>query len=289
MVARVLLDPGQPAWIEEPGYLGARNALLGAGAKLIPVPVDAEGLNVDAGIRRARKARLAYISPSHQYPLGVTMTLARRLQMLAWAGRSDAWILEDDYDSEFRHSSRPIAALQGLDKDARVIYLGTLSKVLFPSLRLAYLVVPVSLIAAMTSAMATADYCAPLVNQAVLADFIAEGHFARHIRRMRQLYKHRQAVLVGAVQKELRGLLELKPSDCGMHAVAWLPRGVDDKRVARNLGELGVGAPAVSSYCLERCPRGGLVLGFGNLAPEEIPGAVRLLKKGLRASFRQRG
>ena len=211
LAARLLLDPGDSAWIEDPGYRGARGALIGAGAKLIPVPVDAEGLDVDAGRARGPEARLLYVTPSHQYPLGVTMSLARRLALLEWASQSGAWILEDDYASQYRYSGRPLACLQGLDTRARVIYVGTFSKVLFPSLRLGYLVVPPDLVKAFVAARALADWHSPLVEQAALADFIVEGHFERHVRRMRRLYAERQGFLVEAAARHLEGLVKDEP------------------------------------------------------------------------------
>ncbi|MDQ3316832.1 MAG: PLP-dependent aminotransferase family protein [Actinomycetota bacterium] len=209
LCARVLLDPGDTAWVEEPGYRGARAALLGAGATL--VPVHSEGLNVAAGTGLAPGARLACVTPSHQYPLGVTMSLARRLELLRWAGRASAWVLEDDYDSEYRYSGRPLEALQGLDTEGRVIYVGTFSKVLFPSLRLGYLVVPPDLVDAFTAARELSDRQAPALDQAVLARFMAGGHFARHVRRMRSLYAERQAILVEEAGRHLPELLDVPP------------------------------------------------------------------------------
>ncbi|MBX0326142.1 PLP-dependent aminotransferase family protein, partial [Oscillochloris sp. ZM17-4] len=212
LAARVLLDPGDEAWIEDPGYMGARGALLAAGARLAPVPVDAEGLDVAAGARLAPQSRLAYITPSHQFPLGVTMSLPRRLALLAWARAAGAWVIEDDYDSEYRYAGRPLAALQGLDGDGRVIYLGTFSKVLFPALRLGYMVVPPDLVPAFVAARALADRHSPGIEQAIVADFLAEGHFARHLRRTRARYAARQAALVEAA-RPLAGRLDVAPAE----------------------------------------------------------------------------
>lgn len=185
--ARVLLDPGNRVWVEEPGYRLAWHVLRMAGCELVPVPVDEEGLDVSAGIKRYRKARAAYVTPSHQFPLGVTMSASRRIKLLDWAQSTGSWIIEDDYDSEYRYTGRPLAALQGLDRDARVIYVGTFSKVLFPALRLAYLVVPADMVDAFTTMRLMVSRHPPLLEQYVLAAFIAEGHFARHIRRMRRI------------------------------------------------------------------------------------------------------
>jgi GntR family transcriptional regulator/MocR family aminotransferase len=283
IMARLLLDPGDHVWIEDPGYLGARGALVGAGARVSPVPVDGEGLMVSAGIARQPHARMVYVTPSHQFPLGVTMSLARRLALLEWVKRSSAWVIEDDYDSEFRYSGRPIASLQGLDFTGRVIYLGTFSKVLFPSLRLGYLILPPELVEAFTNARALVDRHSPLIDQAVLADFIAEGHFARHIRRMRALYAHRHATFVEAAQKELAGLLEVEPQDAGMHLVGWLPEGVDDAAASRSAFEHGVEAPPLSAYALERKPMGGLLLGYTAMGTREIREGMRRLALALRA------
>ena len=282
IVSRLLLDPGDPVWIEDPGYLGARGALRGAGARLVPVPVDAEGLMVSAGLSREPSARMVYVTPSHQFPLGVTMSLARRLALLDWVRRSGAWIVEDDYDSEFRYAGRPIAALQGLDFTGRVIYLGTFSKVLFPSLRLGYLILPPDLVDACTAARALLDHHSPVIDQAVLADFIAEGYFARHVRRMRALYQHRHAIFIEQAREELVGLLEVEPQDAGMHLVGWLPEGVDDRAASLRAAEHGIECPPLSAYALEPLRRGGLLLGYTSTGAKEIREGLRKLAQSLR-------
>ena len=207
------------------------------------MPVDADGLDVEAGARLAPRARLAYVTPSHQYPLGVTMSLARRLALLEWARQARAWIIEDDYDSEYRYVGRPLSALQGLDTAGRVVYVGTLSKVLFPSLRLGYLVVPPSLVDVFAGARAIADRHAPLIAQAVLSDFIEDGHFARHIRRTRMLYAERQAALLDVAPRELAGRLDVPAAGAGMHLVGWLPPGIRDRAAAQAAARHGVMAP----------------------------------------------
>jgi GntR family transcriptional regulator/MocR family aminotransferase len=285
LAARVLLDPGDTAWMEEPGYPGARGALVAAGIRLAPIPVDAEGLDVRQGARRAASARLVYVTPSHQYPLGVTMSLPRRLALLQWASRSGAWILEDDYDSEYRYAGRPLAALQGLDTAGRVIYAGTFSKVLFPSLRLGYLIVPAELVDAFVAARALADRHAPSVPQAALADFIEGGHFARHIRRTRALYAERQAALVRAARRALGGLLEVGPAEAGMHLMGWLPEGVDDRAAARAAQAREIDAPPLSAYRARparRGTRGGLMLGYAAYTSREIEDACARLAPALR-------
>jgi len=273
----VLLDPGDTAWVEDPGYGGARGAFLAAGIRCAPVAVDAEGLSVTAGETSAPQARMAYVSPSHQYPLGVTMSLARRMALVAWARRRNAWIAEDDYDSEFRYAGRPLAALQGLDPAGRVIYIGTFSKVLFPALRLGYMVAPSGAVDAFAAARALADRHPPGPSQALVGEFLAEGHFARHIRRMRILYAERQAALLAAARREWTGLLEVAPADAGMHLVAWLPPGADDREASQRAAAAGVIAPALSGYCLSAVARPGLLLGYSSVNSRRIQeGAKRL-------------
>jgi GntR family transcriptional regulator/MocR family aminotransferase len=284
LAARVLLDPGDAAWVEDPGYAGARGALVAAGARIVPVPVDDEGLRVEDGVERAPDARLAYVSPSHQYPLGATMSLSRRLELLAWASRTGAWVLEDDYDSEYRYTGRPLAALQGLDAEGRVIYLGTFSKVLSPALRLGYLVVPPDLVDPFTAARELADRHSPAVDQAVLARFIAEGHFARHVRRTRVLYAARQAALLEAARLYLSGLLDVRPAEAGMHLVGWLHEGADDREAARRAAAQSVETTALSLYGVEPTQRGGLLLGYAAVGEAEIRTGALCLAAALRDS-----
>ena len=274
LAARVLLDPGDVAWIEEPGYLGARAALLAAGATLATVPVDRHGLDVAAGERRAPEARLAYVSPSHQFPLGVTLSATRRLELLRWARRARAWVLEDDYDSEYRYASRPLASLQGLDEDGRVVYIGTFSKTLFPGLRLGYVVAPAGTETAFRAARAAADGHSPSHEQAVLADFIGAGHFVRHVRRTRALYLERRDALQDAVSRRLGGVVELGLAEAGMHLLGWLPLGVDDARVSAALADAGVEAPPLSRYALRPLERGGLLLGYAGFSDRALRAAV---------------
>src|SRR5262249_18426828 len=217
LATRILIDPGDAVLVEEYCYSAVRAALLGAGARVVPVAVDDTGLDVSDSVANSANARMAYVTPSHQYPLGVTMNVSRRLALLDWANRSSAWILEDDYDSEYRYVARPLAALQGLDKSGRVIYIGTFSKVLFPALRIGYVVAPPDLVEAFTQARATLGWCCPVMDQVVLADFISEGHFTRHIRRMRSIYAERQAALIEALDREAGDLLEVNRADAGIH------------------------------------------------------------------------
>lgn len=283
LAARVLLDAGETAWVEDPGYLGTRAALTAAGVRVAPVPVDAEGLQVEAGMASAPEARLAYVTPSYQYPMGVTMSLGRRLQLLAWAAERDAWIVEDDYDSEYRYAGPPLAALQGLDTEGRVIYLGTFSKVLFPALRLGYLVVPPGLVEVFSTARSVADRQGSLLEQAVLTAFIQEGHFSRHVRRMRVLYQERQELLVAAVRRVLEGRLEVAPSDAGMHLLGRLPEGTDDAVVAARAVEAGLMIPPLSLYSLRYRPHPALVLGYPAFDEAAIHTGVRRLAQVLDA------
>jgi GntR family transcriptional regulator/MocR family aminotransferase len=276
IACRVLLDPGSRVWVEEPGYSGARDVLTMAGARLVPVPIDQEGLDVTAGIARSPRARAAYVTPSHQYPLGVTMSATRRLQLLDWAQRSGAWILEDDYDSEFRYGSQPFPALQGLDRDSRVLYIGTFSKVLFPALRLGYLVIPTDLVARFATVRETMDICPPALYQAALADFFTEGHFARHIRRMRLLYRERRAALVDALASEIGLSLEVLGDQAGMHLTVTLPPGSPDHRISEEAARQGLWAMPLSACYLGEA-RSGLVLGFGGTSVPEIVEGVRRL------------
>lgn len=282
LCARLLLDPGDEVWIEDPCYLGARAALSANGARTVPVPVDGEGLDVSAGEEKASGARLACVTPSHQYPSGATMSVGRRLALLEWSSRAGAWVLEDDYDGEFRYSGRPLPSLQGLDEEGRVLYLGTFSKSLFPALRLGYLVVPEDLVDAFANAKALSDRHTPAVEQAILAEFMAEAHFGRHLRRARKLYAERQAVLVEAAEKELAGLLEVRASDAGLHLVGHLGEQADDELASRRAAGVRIRAPSLSAHRLSAAGPPGLVLGYAAFEEQIIRRGVRRLAEVLR-------
>ena len=239
-------------------------------------------MDVAYGIRQHPGARLAYVTPSHQFPLGATLGLERRLALLKWARAQGTWVIEDDYDGEFRYSGRPLAALQGLDTAGRVIYLGTFSKVLFPSLRLGYMVVPGELVGPLVEARTNSDAHSPGLEQAVLADFIAEGHFTRHIRRMRLLYAQRQARFREALQLELPTGLEPLPDPAGMHLVIRLPEGVSDLDVMDRVRSAGVRLNCLSQFSLLPPRRGGLVLGYAAANDREMREGVRKLAAVLR-------
>ncbi len=280
--ARVLLDPGNTVWVEEPGYWLARNLLTGAGCRLAPVPVDEEGLDVATGVKLARAARVAYVTPSHQFPLGATMSLRRRLELLNWAQRSGSWIIEDDYDSEYRYESMPVASLQGLDSNSRVVYIGTFSKVLFPSLRLGYIVIPSDLVGRFVAVRYATDIFPPYLTQEAMADFMREGHFARHIRRTRLLYRERRTALVENLAREFGDRLEVHGAEAGMHLVVTLPERLNDTEVAVNAAAAGLWLWPLSTAYAAEPRRHGFILAFGSTTPAEMPGAVRRLRAALR-------
>jgi GntR family transcriptional regulator/MocR family aminotransferase len=281
LAAQVLVDPDDRVWMEEPGYLGARQAFVTVRAQLIPVRVDHDGMEVAEIIRRGGTARVVYVTPSHQYPMGTTMSATRRMLLLNWAARSGAWIIEDDYDSEYRFGTRPIASLQGLDTDARVIYVGTFSKVMFPALRLGYVVVPKDLVPAFSAARDAADIFSSTLYQAVMTDFIREGHFARHIRRMRMLYMDRRSTLIKAIRSQMGDLLEVIGDAAGMHLLALLPPGINDVKVSRHAAQRRISVMPLSSCCLEPPARGGLILGYGGVNPHQIYDGIRRLRMSL--------
>jgi GntR family transcriptional regulator/MocR family aminotransferase len=283
LVARTLLDPGDPAWVEDPGYSGARGALLAAGAKLVAVPIDEEGLDVDAGRQLCPEARLAIVTPSHQFPTGVTMNLSRRLALLEWSREAHAWIVEDDYDSEYRFSGRPLEALQGLDRAGRVLYIGTFSKVLFPSLRLGYLVAPPELLKGLIATHRLIAVHLPLLEQMALADFVAEGYFARYLRRMCLLYRERRNALVDALTRELGDMLEVTVPEAGMHLVVWLPSGMSAQAAAHRAAGYGLHILPISQFSLRSLQRDGLLLGFASASPQELRAGVQTLALALQA------
>jgi GntR family transcriptional regulator/MocR family aminotransferase len=281
LTARLLLEPGDSVWFEDPGYVSARNAFTAAGARLVPVPVDAEGLDVARAASVASDARLAYVTPSHQYPLGVTLSLARRLELLEWASRSPAWILEDDYDSELRHEGRPLASLQSMDVSGRVLYAGTFNKILFPSLRVAYLVLPPELVDPFARAKELADGCAAPLQQAALAEFIVEGHFSAHLRRVRELYRARRDQFLSLAGTLMTARVRLGPAEAGMHIALHLPGEADDARISAGARRRGLATPPLSAYCITRYLR-GLLVHYGNAPSSRIEEGTRILAELLR-------
>jgi GntR family transcriptional regulator/MocR family aminotransferase len=287
LAARVLIDPGDKVWLEDPGYHGARGAFTAAGANVIPVPVDNEGLDVMAGRTLAPDARLAFVTPSRQLPLGSTMSLPRRLALLEWASASRAAIFEDDYDSEFRYASRPLPALQGLDRAGCVLYAGTFSKVTFPSMRLGYLVIPPALIDVFGASRHFNDVHSPYLEQAVMTDFIVEGHFERHIRRMRAIYHERQVLLVNLARERLGGLLDVRPADAGMTVVGWLGQGLDDVATTRAAERAGLHVLPLTPFAVRPLPP-ALLLGYAGVRDDEIRDGVNRLAIVLEQAVRSR-
>jgi GntR family transcriptional regulator / MocR family aminotransferase len=281
LATQVLLDPGDTVLMEDPGYFGVRGVFIRADAQIVPVPVDKAGIRIDVVKGDHDNARMVYITPSHQFPLGVTLPLSRRLELLEWASRAGAWIIEDDCDGEYRYAGRPLASLQGLDNENRVIYTGTFSKVLFPSLRIGYLVVPRDLADAFIACRVMVDLQPATIPQAALADFIEEGHFTRHLRRMRNLYGSRQSLLLETARAELSGLLEIQESEAGMHLVGWLPPGVSDTEAARVASARDVLALPLSAFSLQPVTRGALMLGYTAFDEREIRAGARRLKTAL--------
>lgn len=284
LAASMLLDAGDRVWMEEPGYRGASTAFAAAGAQLQPVRLDPQGLNPAGAAGPA--PRLIYLTPSHQYPCGMALSLERRLALLALARREQAWIVEDDYESEFHYEGRPMPALQGLEEGrgaARVIYLGTFSKVLFPSLRLAYMVLPPALVAPLTAARSIQDGHSAQLAQAVTADFISQGHFAAHLRLMRGLYRQRREVLLEAL-RPLQAWLLPQPSAGGLQLAALLPAG-REAVLSRAAAALGLATPSLSRLYLSAPRQDGWLLGYAALTPAEIRSAARQLS-ALRAPLR---
>lgn len=281
LAVQTLLDPGDAAWMEDPGYGGARAALVAAGARVVPVPVDGEGLVVAEARAGSEGARLAYVTPSHQFPLGVTLSLERRLALLRWAEETGAWVLEDDYDSEYRYEGRPLLSLQGLDGSARVVYLGTFSKTLFPGLRLGFLTLPRDLVEPLTAARYALDHHPPVPHQEALADFVGGGGLARHVRRMREVYRERRDALVDGLEARLGGGLTVLAAETGLHLTARFPEPRDDREVERRARARGLAPLALSPFYAGRPAASGLVLGFGATPVEEIERGVTELARVL--------
>jgi GntR family transcriptional regulator/MocR family aminotransferase len=280
LTARLVVEPGQPIWMEEPGYQGAHAAFRAAGAKLVPVEVDGEGLCVSQGIARAPSARLAYVTPAHQAPLGVTLSMERRLSLLEWAEAGRAYVLEDDYDSEFRYAGHPLPALQSLDRSGLVIHAGTFSKSLFPALRLSYVVLPDPLLTPFLQAKSIVSRFCPLLPQAVLLDFIEQGEFGRHLRRMRERYAERHAALSAALATELPAWT-VQGAAAGLELSVHLPSGQDDRRVASLLAQHDILVQSLSEHCLRRKARPGLLLGFAAYSPRRLRQQVSVMRQAI--------
>lgn len=276
LVARLLLDPGDEVLVEDPGYQGIRASLVAHGAQVRPVPVDAEGLAIAGAAARWPGAKLAVVTPTHQFPMGVRMSLARRLALLDWANASRAWVVEDDYDGEFQYGTHRIPALCSLPNAQRVLYVGTFSKTLHAGLRLGFVVLPPGLAGPMASAKALSDRHSPGEAQDVLARFVAEGHLLRHLRRMRELYLQRQQLTIDALARATRGVLQLAPREQGMHLVHEIEPGADDLALVARAREAGVFLAPLSAYAIESRRR-GWVFGYAGYEAAELRGAARRL------------
>ncbi|TKV73363.1 PLP-dependent aminotransferase family protein [Bradyrhizobium elkanii] len=277
LAGRVLLSSGDRVWAEDPAYPGMTAVLDDLDLVTARVGVDAQGIDVGAAVAACPHARAAFVTPSHQYPLGMPMSMARRNALVAWAQRSNAWIIEDDYDSELRYAGHPFPSMQGL-APSRVIYLGTLSKVLFPSLRLGYVVAPLPLIDAFAGARALLDRHSPTADQHVLAAYMREGLFEAHIRRIRGVYAARRATLIAALTRHMPEDVTLQPSDQGMHLLLWLPKRIDDVQLAKAAFADGIVVRPISPM-YEAAARPGLMLGFGGFEPEELEAAAIRLRR----------
>jgi len=281
LIARVLLSPGEPIWMEDPGYFGASIAFTTVAARIIPVPVDEHGMDVGAGLRLCRRARGAYVTPAHQFPLGMTMSLGRRMELLAWAARTGAFVIEDDYDSEYRFEGRPVPALQSLDENSSVILCGSFGKLLFPSLRIGYLVLPDALIGYFRAFRYRTDFRNLSLDQAVLCDFMVAGHLGRHLRRMRGIYSSRLGALRDAGDRYLGGLLRLSNIRAGLCTAGFLENGLDSWQAETQAATAGIEAIALDRYTLKRPDPGGLLLGFAAFDEDTIRQGVRRLAAAL--------
>lgn len=280
---RLLLDPGDTAAIEDPGYLGTRAALAAAEARAEAVPVDEHGFDVAHLLALERVPRLAVVTPTYQFPLGVTLSADRRMALARWAERHDTWVLEVDFYSEFDHGARPVEPLAAFDRAGRVIYVGTFNNLLFPSLGIGYLVIPPDLVEVFEAADFWTDLSPSMVGQAALARFIEDGHFSRHLRHLREIHAERRQVLVGECRRHLAGKLDIRPASTGLHLLGQLPDASDDLAVARAAGEREVDVWALSLHAVTDRRR-GLVLGCGAVAPALIRLGVEQLAKAIECT-----
>nr|WP_255536345.1 PLP-dependent aminotransferase family protein [Pacificimonas pallii] len=282
LILKLLTDPGDRAWLEDPGYTEARQAILHNGVKVVPVPCDREGLMVAQGERMAPSARLAYVTPAHQYPSGIVMSAKRRLDLLAWADRNAAWIIEDDYDGEFRHRGTLTATLASIDRSHRVIHLGTFSKSMFPALRLAYLVLPPKLVDPAAALRFALSGHTGVTAQRGLAEFIISGQFAAHVRAMRQAYGQRQQALLTALDLHFSDTILIGPDDTGLHMTGKFAAHITEAKIADALKRSGVGAKPLSAYFADpNYGVPGLVLGYAGWSEKALSEGVRKLASAL--------
>jgi GntR family transcriptional regulator/MocR family aminotransferase len=283
LVARLLLSAGDQVWMEDPGYYRALQALRTTGARIVPVPLDEDGLSVKAGRKLAPKAKLAYVTPANQFPMGVTMSADRRLDLLSWAASANAWIIEDEYDAEYRYSGRPVAALQAVDSSGCVIYLGTFTKLLFNALRLGFMILPERLVEAFTSARTLVDLYPPTLDQAILAEFMTEGHFGHHVRRMRHTYAERMDALKVAADKQLAGVLEVVRAGAGIRTLGWLKTWKSDHEASQRARKCGLEVSPLSMFTAKYQQPPALMLGFASCNPTELQRGVSVLASALRS------
>ncbi|MGO1120592.1 MocR-like pyridoxine biosynthesis transcription factor PdxR [Rhodovibrionaceae bacterium A322] len=281
LVSSLMLNPGDPVWFENPGAIGARNAFIANGANLIPVPIDKDGLCVADGLRNSPQFRLAFVTPSHQQPLGSTMSLSRRLELLKAAEAANAFIVEDDYDGDFFYGDQPLPALKSIDTQERVVYVGTFSKSLFPSLRLGFVLSPRGLVETFEQMSSQWLSGVPTATQATVADFMNEGLFATHIRMMRRTYKARHDALLEAT-RGLRDVIDIQEASSGFHTVGYLPDAVDETNLVARAAQQGILLAALNRYCLSPIAKKGVVLGFGGVNPEQIHKGAEVLERLLR-------
>ncbi len=281
LIGRTLIEPGDGVWFEDPGYYQARLGLLAAGARLLPLAVDAQGMCVEDGVVRAPQAAFAVVTPAHHSPLGVTLSLPRRLALLSWAAAARAWVVEDDYDGEFHYAGRPLPALKSLDRDDVVLYAGSFSKVLFPALRLGYLVVPQNLVERFVRAAHACDAGQSRLEQGVVAAFMAEGHFARHLNRMRRLYAARRAALAAALATVFGERLRVELQGGGMHLLGRPAGDASDDELVRLAMAEGLMPGALSLHRVARDPGAGLLLSFTNIAENHAEGAAQALLRAI--------
>lgn len=288
LVVECLLNKGDKVWMEDPGYHGARIAFTNAGVTCCPIPVEEDGLNVAHGVQQYPDAKLAYVTPSHQFPMGCTLSHTKREQLLEWARQQESWILEDDYDSEFRYEGRPLPSLQGMDTGGRVIYSGTFSKVLFPGLRLAYIVLPaVQMVAQFKRVKDNQDRQSPIMEQLILCDFMEGGYFLRHIRKMRLLYAERQQQLLQLLQTHLKDQLRVSLSPSGMHLLCWLPEGIDMAKFKDAIQKQQLAISFVSSFSIQHKLPPAILLGFTAYTKYKMRVGVEKLQSCLREACEQ--
>ncbi|TKB12914.1 MAG: PLP-dependent aminotransferase family protein [Mesorhizobium sp.] len=283
LLARLLLDPGDTVWMEEPGYYGAKAAFTVAGAKILPIPVDQErGWRLDAP---DFSPRLIYVTPACQHPLGITMRMEERLRLLDIAETANAWVIEDDFDGEYRFQGRPVPAIQSMDRSGRVIYVGTFAKLLFPALRIGFMVLPPDMAGRIANALSTTGQFAPLLLQAALADFITEGHMSRHLKRMRRIYAQRRQLFREIVAERLRDEITLSPAEAGIQVVGYLREGIDDIEVSQAAARRAINVSPLSKYFQNTAATQGLVLGYAACDAAQTREGVERLAAAIRETL----